>query len=106
MKRHWYILPLIASVVAVSCAVFDAHIINRGYLHWVVRLFGVDFGIVRAKAHNSLIWFGERHTIPLDGILFCTAAVALGIAIAFTVRHFRLRSHDANTALEPTSTAP
>lgn len=95
MKKHWQYIPLAALAVAGFCLVFDWHIINRGYLHLVVRLFGVDFGIVRAKAHNSLVWFGERHTIPLDWILFCIALLAFGIAIAFTVRHFRLRNHDA-----------
>ena len=96
MKKHWQFVPLAALVVAAFCIAFARHIAETGYMHLIIKLFGVDFGFTQVKAHTSFYWFGEQHTIPLYGIMYCSALVAICIAIVFTVRHFRLNDHDAS----------
>lgn len=91
MKKHWQYIPLAALVVAVVCIAFARYVAETGYIHWIVQLFGVDFGITQLKAHARFYWFGEPHAIPLFGILYFAAFVAVCISIIFTVRHFRLR---------------
>ena len=91
MNKHWQFVSLAALVVAACCIAFARHIAATGYMHLVVKLFGADFGLTQVKAHTSLMWFGEQHTIPLYGIMYGSAFVAICIAIIFTVRHFRLR---------------
>ena len=95
MKKRWQYIPLTALAFAAFCFVFDWHIADRGYLHLTFKLFGVDFGITRVKAHNEFYWFGQPHTFPLDEILGFTALAATGVAIFFTIRHFMLRRNDA-----------
>ena len=92
MKKHWQFIPLAALSIAAICIAFDWHIAETGYMHWIVKLFGQDFGITQVKAHNRFYWFGEPHTIPLYAILFNTALVAIFIAIISTWRHFRLQN--------------
>ena len=95
MKTHWQFVPLAALAIAAVCIVFAWHIAESGYMHLIVKMFGVDFGITQLKGTTSFYWFGEQHIFPLYGILYCTALVAICVAIIFAWRHFRLTKHDA-----------
>jgi hypothetical protein len=94
MKKHWQYVPLAALAIAAVCIAFAWHIAESGYMHLIVKIFGVDFGFTQIKADTSFFWFGEEHRIPLYEILYRTALLAICVAVFFAWRHFRLRKHN------------